>query len=105
MRSMLQVRLASRKLVQTPSALLPARRLFSHKEPFVQWTAIPANSSCGALPTAVSKMVTRFVRHHDQGTTICRSTSIRRNKAGTADSVRKTGSKRFVRSTMASTDS
>ena len=32
-----------------------------------KWKVIPANSSHrGALPTAVSKMVTRMVRHHDQ---------------------------------------
>ena len=32
-----------------------------------KWTVIPANSSHGgALPTAVSKIVTRMVRHYDQ---------------------------------------
>ena len=32
-----------------------------------KWKVIPANSSYGtALPTAVSKMVTRMVRHYDQ---------------------------------------
>ena len=33
---MLQVQLASRTHVRTPSAFLPAKRLFTHKEPFLR---------------------------------------------------------------------
>ena len=35
-RSILQVQQASRKLVRTPSAFVPVKRLFTHKEPFLQ---------------------------------------------------------------------
>ena len=70
MRSMLQVQVASRKLVRTPSAFLPAKRLFTQRTvPTTKrkWKVIFVNSSYGgALSTAVSKMVTRKVRHYDQ---------------------------------------
>ena len=54
---MLQVGLASRRLVRTPFAFLPAKRR----------KVIPAISSYGgALSTAVPHMVTKMVRHYDQ---------------------------------------
>ena len=63
-------RLASRRLVRTPSALLPAKRPCSQRtNPATErkWKVIHSNSSHGgALSTAVSKMVTRLVRHYDQ---------------------------------------
>ena len=57
--SRILVRLASRTLVRTPSAFLPAKRSFSHKEPFLR----PRGSGKLFL---VCKMVTRMVRHYDQ---------------------------------------
>ena len=67
-----------------------------------KWKVIPANSSYGgALPTAVSKIVTRVVRRYDQDE--------RQPDAAlhwdtiTAESVRKTWSTRFLRETLAST--
>ena len=69
-RSMLQDRQASKRFARTLSAFFPAKRARSHKERFLRprkWRIIPANSSHGgALPTAVSKMVSRTVRHYDQ---------------------------------------
>ena len=48
-------------------------------------------------------MVTRMVRHYDQdGRQLGRGASLGHDKAGTAESVRKTWSKRFLR-TLAST--
>ena len=66
-----QVRLASRRLVRTPSAFFQAKRdCFPQRTiPTTErkWKVIPANPSYGgALPTAVSKMVTRLARHYDQ---------------------------------------
>ena len=69
-RPMFQVRLASRKLVRTPSAFLPAKRPFPHKEPFLR----PKGSEQLFLPILrmelckhrSPKMVTRMVRHNDQ---------------------------------------
>ena len=62
---MLQVRQASRKLVRTLSAFSLLQRTIPATER--KWKVIAANSSYGgALPTAVSKMVTRMVRHYDQ---------------------------------------
>ena len=68
---MFQIILASRKLVQTLSAFLQNERPFSQKESFLRtkekWNVILAHSSDGRdLATAVSKMVTRMVRHYDQ---------------------------------------
>ena len=45
-RSMSQVQLASSKLVRTPSAFLPAKRPFSHEEPFLR----PKGSEQFSLP-------------------------------------------------------
>ena len=65
MRPIFQVKLASRRLVRTPSAFVPAKRFFFHAER--KWKVIPAKSSCeDALSKVVSKMVTRMVRHYDQ---------------------------------------
>ena len=69
-RPMLQVGLASRRLVRTlsafcqPSVLVhPQNHSYDRKEV----ESHPANPSYGgALPTAVSKMVTRLARHYDQ---------------------------------------
>ena len=70
-RPMLQVRLASRKLVRTLTAFSPCQAsCFTQRTNLTtesKWQMIPASSSYGgALPTAVSKMVTRLVRHYDQ---------------------------------------
>ena len=47
-----------------PSVLVHTK---NHSYDRKEWKVIPANSSDGgALPTAVSKMVTRMVRHYDQ---------------------------------------
>ena len=55
---LLQVDMATRKLAQTISAILPGNE---------KWIAIDANPSHGgALSIQVSKMVTKMVRHHDQ---------------------------------------
>ena len=108
-RSMLQVRLASRKLVQTPSALLPARRLFSHKEPFVR-----PNAS-GQLFLPILRVELCQQRSPKWLQDWCVITTKERQSAAALqfDEIKpvlliafaKTGSKRFVRSTMASTDS
>ena len=68
---MFQVRLASRRLVRTPSAFLPAKRsLFTQRtisSTERKWKVIPANSSYGgSLSTAISRMVTRLVPRYDQ---------------------------------------
>ena len=68
---MSRVDMATRKLVQTISAVLPIVRLCSQRLSFPKnerkWVVIPANPSFGgALSTQVSKMVARMVRHDDQ---------------------------------------
>ena len=70
-----------------------------------KWKVIPASSlHRGALPTAVSKMVTRMVRHYLQGENNLTQRFIGHDKASTAESVRKTWSTRFLRKkTLAST--
>ena len=70
-----------------------------------KWKVVPVNSSYWrALWIAVSKMVTRMVRHYDQDERQSDgSLHFGRHKAGTAESVRKTWSTRFLRWTMAST--
>ena len=69
-RPVFQVIPASRKLVRAPSAFLTAKRLFTQRTiPTTKrkWKVIFANSSYGGvLSKAVSKMVTRLVRHYDQ---------------------------------------
>ena len=67
---MFQVRLASRKLVRTLSAFLLAKRPFTH-EPFLRPRGsgklfLPILRMEDLLSIAVSKMVTRMVRHYDQ---------------------------------------
>ena len=56
--------------MRAPSAFLTAKRLFTQRTiPTTKrkWKVILANSSCGGvLSKAVSKMVTRLVRHYDQ---------------------------------------
>ena len=68
---MFQVRPATRKLVRTLSAFLPAKRPSSHKEPFLR----PRGGGKLLLPVLrmeepfqkrSPKMVTRRVRHYDQ---------------------------------------
>ena len=71
-----------------------------------KWKVIPADSSYGgALSIPISTVVTIMVRHYDQDErqTIWRITSLGRHEAGTAESVRKTSSTRFLRETLAST--
>ena len=70
-RPLLQVRLASRKpdadslSVSASQASLFTKRIIPTAER--TWKIVPVNSSCGgALPTAISKMVTRLVRHQEE---------------------------------------
>ena len=89
---MFQVQLASRKLVRTLSAFLPAKRPFSHKEPFLR----PRGS--GKLFLPIHRME-ELCQHGLQNgykngaslrsrwTTIWRSTSLGHDKASTAESV------------------
>ena len=96
---MLQVRQASSKLVRTLSAFSWLQRTIPTTER--KWKVIASSSLYGgALPTAVSKMVTRMVRHYDQDE---RQPDAAIQWAGTAESVRKTGSTRFLRQNSAST--
>ena len=72
LRPLLQVIPAPRNWMRTPSAFLPAQCTCTPEEPFPRrersGKIIPANSSYGrrSLSTAISKMVTRLVRHYDQ---------------------------------------
>ena len=70
LRRLLQVIRAPGNWMRTLSAVLPAQCTCSQKEPFPtterKWQITPANSSYGgSLSTAISKMVTRLVRHYD----------------------------------------
>ena len=110
-RSMLQVQLASRKLMRTPSAFLPARRLFTHKEPFLR----PRGSGKLFLPvlrvwrssvnSGLQKGYKNGTSLRSRWTTIWRITSLGLHEVSIAESVRKTWSTRFLRWTMASTNS
>ena len=72
LRRLLQVVRAPGNWMRTLSAFLPAQCACSQKEPFLRRKGsgkilLPINSSYGgSLPTAISKMVTRLVRHYDQ---------------------------------------
>ena len=64
-------RLASWRLVRTLSAFFPAKRACSHKEPFLRLKGsgksfLPIHRMEQLCRRAVSKMVTRLVRHCDQ---------------------------------------
>ena len=72
LRRLLQVVRAPGNWMRTLSAFLPAQCACSQKEPFLRRKGsgkilLPINSSYGgSLSTAISKMVTRLVRHYDQ---------------------------------------
>ena len=96
--AMLKVQQATRKVVRTPSKSLPARRLCSHKEPFLR-------------PRGIGKLFQELCQKRSPKwlqkwsvSTITTNDNLTQHFIGTpAGSVRKTWSTRFLRSTMAST--
>ena len=108
-RPMLQVRLASRRLVRTLSAFFPAMRPCSHKEPFFRprgsGKLFPPNHRMEEFCQQRSpKWLQDWWRHYDQDERqFDAALHWGHDKAGTAESVRKTWSTRFLRTTSAST--